>query len=138
MYVYPERTMMTDRVDSAGCICFRDDKVLIIRYFSHYSFPKGHIEEGETAEDAAMRETEEESGIRARIAAPAVTVPSQKKGDERVVYFFPSVYVSGRPEGQDGETDEAFFLDIHAARELLSFEADRKALDEAMSSLGLC
>ena len=34
-----------DRCDSAGCICFDSlGRVLLIRYYSHYSFPKGHIE----------------------------------------------------------------------------------------------
>ncbi len=127
-----------DRVDSAGCICFKGESVLVIKYFNHWSFPKGHVEEGETIEDAAIRETEEESSVRARIIAPPVVVPSQKKGDERKVFFFPSIYVSGAPKGQDGETDEALFLDIPTARQLLSFDADRKALDEAMNSRGLC
>lgn len=127
-----------DRVDSAGCICFKGKSVLVIKYFNHWSFPKGHVEEGETIEDAAIRETEEESSIRARIIASPVVVPSQKKGDERKVFFFPSIYVSGTPKGQDGETDEALFLDISTAMELLSFDADRKALDEVMNSLGLC
>ena len=33
--------------------------------------PKGHIESGETAEAAAVREVEEEAGVRAAIVAPA-------------------------------------------------------------------
>ena len=33
--------------------------------------PKGHIEPGETAEAAAVREVEEEAGVRAVIVAPA-------------------------------------------------------------------
>ncbi len=127
-----------DRVDSAGCICFKGESVLVVKYFTHWSFPKGHVEEGETIEDAAIRETEEEGSVRARIIAPPVVVPSQKKGDERKVFFFPAIYVSGAPKGQDGETDEALFLDIPTARQLLSFDADRKALDEAMNSRGLC
>ena len=33
--------------------------------------PKGHIEPGETAEAAAVREVEEEAGVRAAVVAPA-------------------------------------------------------------------
>ncbi len=133
---------MTDRVDSAGCICFRDDRVLLIRYFSHCSFPKGHVENGETREEAALRETEEETGIKAQIISSPVVVPSQRPGDERKVYFFPSVYVSGEPGPQEGETDEVMWVETEKAYSLLSFEADRKALEKAgelfRSSRGLC
>ena len=124
-----------DRVDSAGCICINGDRVLLIRYFSHYSFPKGHIENGETVEDAALRETEEETGIKAEIAASPVIVPSQRPGDERKVYFFPSIYVSGEPQPQKGETDEAMWVGIDKAYSLLSFDADRKALEKAVGLL---
>lgn len=124
-----------DRTDSAGCICFNGDRVLLIRYFSHYSFPKGHIENDETREDAALRETEEETGIKALVVASPVIVPSQRPGDERKVYFFPSVYVSGEPQPQNGETDEALWVETDKAYSLLSFDADRKALERAAELL---
>ena len=143
MSVFPKRKKTMDRRDSAGCICFDPDgRVLLIRYYSHYSFPKGHIENGETREEAAVRETEEESGIKAEVVAPPVAVPSQRKGDERTVWFFPSLYVSGEPRGQSGETDGALWVSEKEAGSLLSFEADRKALSEALilfrNSQGRC
>lgn len=124
-----------DRIDSAGCICFRSGKVLLIRYFNRYSFPKGHIEEGETREDAALRETEEETGIKASIISRPLVVPSQRPGDERKVYFFPSVYVSGDARAQDGETDEAVWVEIENAHSILSFDCDRMALEKAVELL---
>src|SRR5215207_3162264 len=39
-----------------------------------WSLPKGHVEAGETAEDAAIREVEEETGIRGRLLAPLGTI----------------------------------------------------------------
>ncbi len=133
MYVFPKRKADMDRRDSAGCICFDSSlsRVLLIKYYSHYSFPKGHIEDVETREEAAVRETEEESGIKARIVSSPVIVPSQKEGDDRKVYFFPALYLSGEPRGQEGETDSAFWAYIDDAVPLLSFDADRRALAEA-------
>jgi 8-oxo-dGTP pyrophosphatase MutT (NUDIX family) len=47
---------------------------LIARYgregLLRWSLPKGHVEGGETIEEAAVREVEEETGIRGRIVAP--------------------------------------------------------------------
>lgn len=53
---------------SAGFILFRnvgDQRVyLLLDYGKHWDYPKGHLEEGETAWQAAVRELREETGIR--------------------------------------------------------------------------
>ncbi|HEX6045038.1 MAG TPA: NUDIX domain-containing protein [Pyrinomonadaceae bacterium] len=59
------------RIPQAGAIAFKiaDDgtiRILIVRAKKtpdDWIFPKGHIEDGETAEDAARRELEEEAGV---------------------------------------------------------------------------
>jgi len=52
---------------SAGVILFRrapEPQFLMLHYESgHWDFPKGHIEAGEEAEEAARRELKEETGI---------------------------------------------------------------------------
>lgn len=55
---------------SAGGVVIHDGKVLLIHWDpprSTFDFPKGAIEEGETSEDAAIREVWEETGYKARI-----------------------------------------------------------------------
>ena len=68
---------------SAGGVARDGDNVLMIRVKTLegkevWTFPKGHLEPGETAEQAAVREVEEETGYRCAIAAPL----------ERVAYWF--------------------------------------------------
>lgn len=53
---------------SAGIVVFRKENSKILYLVLHYGkghwdFPKGHIEKGETEKDAAVRETQEETGI---------------------------------------------------------------------------
>ena len=53
---------------SCGALIFRDEGgkrlYLILHYTgSHYDFPKGHVEQGESEEQTARREIEEETGI---------------------------------------------------------------------------
>jgi bis(5'-nucleosidyl)-tetraphosphatase len=53
----------------AGCIVFRrsDEGIkflLLYRRGAYWNFPKGHFEQGENSLDAALRETEEETGIK--------------------------------------------------------------------------
>ena len=55
---------------SCGVVLFNSDKVLLLRHSSissrgggHWDFPKGHIDDGETEIQTALRELEEETGI---------------------------------------------------------------------------
>jgi 8-oxo-dGTP pyrophosphatase MutT (NUDIX family) len=70
----------TRRESSAGGIVFRTVQgqplfLLIRDTYGHWGFPKGHLERGERAETAALREVMEETGVRAlRIAAPVSTI----------------------------------------------------------------
>lgn len=53
-------------IKKAGCILIDCDKKKIALVYrkeqKDYTFPKGHLEEGETLEECAIRETEEETG----------------------------------------------------------------------------
>ncbi|MBW2997162.1 NUDIX domain-containing protein [Candidatus Woesearchaeota archaeon] len=56
---------------SCGCIVFRDEEYLLIKHREkdggHWDFPKGHVEEGESEEETALRETYEETGLKVEI-----------------------------------------------------------------------
>lgn len=53
---------------SAGFVLFRDTpegrRWLVLDYGRHWDYPKGHLEKGETAWQAAVRELREETGIK--------------------------------------------------------------------------
>ncbi len=88
------------RLFSAGIIIFfaRGTKreYLLLQYAAgHWDLPKGKIEKGETKEQAALRELEEETGLTARIILGfqetlAYWFKGYKKGDlvHKTVYFF--------------------------------------------------
>jgi 8-oxo-dGTP diphosphatase len=54
------------KILKAGCILLdlNNNKVGLVyrRKHNDFSFPKGHLEKGETLEECAIRETEEETG----------------------------------------------------------------------------
>lgn len=59
------QTVVRER--SAGVLVFRDvngrREYLLLDYGRHWDYPKGHLEPGETDEQAARRELREETGI---------------------------------------------------------------------------
>ena len=66
---------------SAGTVIVCNGEYLLLHYESgHWDFPKGKIEEGETPEQAALRELKEETGIEDAEILPGFT--------EGIKYFF--------------------------------------------------
>lgn len=85
---------------SAGAIVFRRGKgtilYLLLHYqASHWDFPKGHIEKGESEEEALRREVFEETGIK-----DLELIPGFRK---RIKYFF-KAYPRGRAKKNKRET----------------------------------
>lgn len=52
---------------AGGVVCNERDELLMIELRGRWDLPKGHVEVGETSAQAALREVEEETGIRAAI-----------------------------------------------------------------------
>jgi len=79
----------------AGCILIEDNKLALIerhRADRHYfSFPGGGVDEGETYEQAAVREIEEELGVKVRLIRKIADV----KVNARMQYYFLAERVSG-------------------------------------------
>ena len=118
--------------DSAGAIVFRGDTVLMIRVGSRWSFPKGHLEPGETAKQAAVRETKEETGISAELLTDVpIAVPSARPEDRRRVWFFPARYLEGERKPQLDEISEAAWVKVQDAAERITFAPDREAFLKA-------
>ena len=95
-------------------------------------FPKGHIEPGERAPDAAIREAHEEAGVRARVLAPAGRIAFVQAGAPIDVELFLMLTTdAGRPEPGRALA----WLSLDAALERLTFGDARSALRAAWTVL---
>jgi 8-oxo-dGTP diphosphatase len=116
-------------VRAAGGVVERDGEVLLVHrpQYDDWSFPKGKLEEGETWETAALREVEEETGLRCEVLDElGRTHYLVVKGPKEVRYF----RMSGRGEARpQNEVDEIRWLPVAEARELLTHQRDRALLD---------
>lgn len=102
--------------------------------------PKGHLDPGETAEDAAVREVLEETGYRAviRLALSDVVYEYYEKRHQRVVskrvHFF-LMDDAGDSGERDDEMTRVFWCEIGEAQQQLTFEAERSVVAQAIQIL---
>ncbi|MEX0712923.1 MAG: NUDIX domain-containing protein [Pirellulales bacterium] len=114
--------------DSAGVLLFRRDadewQVLLVHPSGNYnrnkpwSIPKGLPEPGETLEQAARRESAEETGI---VAGPLVLLSSivYRKSRKRVHAFAGPAPAGAVPHCASWEVDCAEFVSLEKARRLI-------------------
>lgn len=141
----------TEREASAGGVVIRDrgdgyEVVLISveRYDDmRWQLPKGHVEEGENLEAAALREVREETGVSAEIVTPLTTIDywfftHRDQAQIRVhkfVRFYLMRYLSGSTADHDWEVVEARWFPIQEAITHLAFDDERECVQEAVAYL---
>lgn len=102
--------------------------------YDDWSFPKGKLDAGETVEQAAVREVQEETGltccIMREVAILRYAYRTRNKGPLRPkkVHYFLMERVSGDIHVPGEEVDKAEWFDIAKAVRRLSYEQDRKLL----------
>ena len=101
------RKRKSEREVSAGGIVFRrhDDgeaRFLLIRdSYENWGFPKGHLEDGETPADAALRETAEETGLRdLRLVGPIRIIDWHFRFRGRHIHKFCHFFLLESAEGE--------------------------------------
>ena len=98
--------------------------------YDDWSFPKGKLVPGETWEEAALREVEEEVGLRCRLGHELPpTSYRDPKGRAKVVRYWMMEPLDGE-FAPSREVDEMRWLPAREARDVLSYEHDRELLRE--------
>ena len=108
-----------------------DELVLVHRPgYDDWSFPKGKLDAGETAEEGALREVLEETGLRCRLVAPlGCTRYIDRKGRDKIACYWAMEVVESTGWLPTNEVDEVRWLTVHEAMELLSYDRDRALLE---------
>jgi 8-oxo-dGTP diphosphatase len=118
-------------VRAAGGLVLRDGKVLLVHRpkYDDWTFPKGKAEPGESDEACAVREVEEETGLRCELEDELPqTRYVDSKGRPKRVRWWRMRPVSGEFEPTD-EVDELRWLEPVDAPALLSYDRDRALLE---------
>jgi len=102
--------------------------------YSDWTLPKGKLDQGETYEQAALREVEEETGMTAELGRELSAVSYRdRKGRSKLVRYWQMRALDG--EFRSGsEVDELRWLEPQEAAQLLSYEHDAALVREALAA----
>jgi 8-oxo-dGTP diphosphatase len=113
---------------AAGGLVVRDGAIAIVHRpkYDDWSLPKGKLDEGEDFEQAALREVEEETGLRCTLGREVgeATYRDNKDRDKLVRYF--EMQPEGGEFSPNDEVDELRWVPIAEAAGVLSYEFDRE------------
>jgi 8-oxo-dGTP diphosphatase len=94
-----------------------------------WTFPKGKLDEGETFEQGALREVEEEINHRCAISRfIGATNYTHRKGRPKIVAYYLMTVISGNFVS-NSEVDELVWLPLGEVREHLTWERDQELFD---------
>ncbi|WP_236790345.1 NUDIX hydrolase [Amycolatopsis sp. GM8] len=137
------RKMTTVDETSAGGLVVDADRlraVLIGRLDRHgkllWSLPKGHIEDGETLPETALREVKEETGISARVLSPLGTIDywfvAERRRVHKTVHHFLLEAVGGELSDEDVEVTEVAWVPIVDLETRLAYTDERALVRKAL------
>jgi 8-oxo-dGTP pyrophosphatase MutT (NUDIX family) len=133
------------RERSAGGVVVHGEQVLVIvptRRAADGSavlgLPKGHIDPGEDALAAAIREVREEGGVEVELVADLGEVRYwYSRGGRAVpkaVVFYLFRYLAGDPADHDEEIEEARWMTLAEAQTALTYAGEREMIDRALAA----
>ncbi|HEX7463405.1 MAG TPA: NUDIX domain-containing protein [Actinomycetota bacterium] len=141
--------MDTRREVSAGGVVYRhqggDTEVTLAARRTRrgelvWGLPKGGIDEGETAEEAAIREVREETGLEAEIEAPLGVIRYFYVWEgvrvRKAVRFFLMRATGGDVAAHDHEMEDVRWFPLQTALVQAAFRGEREVLQRAAARLG--
>jgi 8-oxo-dGTP diphosphatase len=121
---------------AAGGLVLRDGLIAVVHRprYDDWSLPKGKLDEGESFEEAALREVEEETGLTCTIKQPiGDTSYKDRKDRTKLVRYFEMEPTEGEFTPND-EVDELVWLEPGEALGRLSYDFDRELVADKQLS----
>jgi 8-oxo-dGTP diphosphatase len=117
-----------DEIRAAGGVVVRDGRIAVVHRprYDDWSLPKGKLDPGETWEQAALREIEEETGLRCRLEQELETTHYHVGARPKTVRWWRMTVDEDLGNDPDEEVDGLRWATPEEALALLDYEQDRR------------
>lgn len=126
---------------SCGCIILKDDKVLLVYEKSgkFWGFPKGHMEDGETEIQTALREVNEEVGLDVEIdETKKYTINYNIKNEvNKTVVLYIAKPINTDIKKQESEIENIKWCNYAKAIETLTFDDWKEMFKNVVKDLNI-
>ncbi len=125
---------------SCGAIVIEDGKVLLVKHNAgHWDFPKGHVEEGETEFETAIREVKEETNIDIKIEKENryISEYSPKEDVMKKVIYFLGEKIGGEDKPQIEEVSDVEWVDVNKAVERITHQRSKDIMMQVIKDMNL-
>ncbi len=144
-----EPNILNGHPSAGGIVVGEDGRIALVhQHGDSWSFPKGHIEDGETDLEAARREIYEETGLtdlalvrklgsyeRYSIGKGGIGEDLSHGLRERIFFLFHTRETTLSPTEKNGETTEARFVTPDEAAALLTHPKDREFFESVRATI---
>ena len=138
-----KRKVRNEHSSGGAVIALRDGQphvaLIATRGRTRWGLPKGAVSQGETSEQAALREVLEETGLEAEIVKPLDTIEYFfRVGDtiiKKRVDFYLMTHTGGTMTPQLSEVDDVEWVELSQAISRASFDSEKKLLEMASIEL---
>ena len=113
-------------LQAGGLIIFDRSLVLRRTKTAKWVFPKGHVERRESAVQTAVRECQEETGLRVEIVGPAGTAKYKEDGERLQVEYFVMRAIEPGPTWERHKNIDTFLIPFEQVEAHLSFKSLRE------------
>jgi len=127
---------MTSEIEAAGGVVMRDDGRVVVVHrprYDDWTLPKGKLDAGESFEQAALREVEEETGLRARLGRELPPASYDVRGRRKLVRYWLMEVVDDPGFTANDEVDALRWLSPADAAALLTYDRDKEVLAAAVA-----